>query len=234
MERQERYRAAYRRRAPGWRDSLDLYREQVAEAAVGGFRVLDLGCGHADLLAPILVGVPHTVGLDPDGRALARNGTIRHRVRGTGERLPFRDGAFDVVAAAWVVEHLADPGGVADEVRRVLRPGGRFVFLTPNARNPTVWLIRAVPNRLHDPLTRRLYGRQEDDTYPVRYRMNTPQAVDRILLPRGFGRVRLFLNGDPSYLSFDPTTFRAACALEALIGWVAPSARVHMIGVYAA
>lgn len=234
MERQEHYREEYRRRKPGWRDSLALYREQVDEAVEAESWVLDLGCGHADLLAPVLAKTPHTVGIDPDQRALAKNRVVRHRVRGAGERLPFRDGSFDAVAAAWVVEHLTDPTAVAREVHRVLRPGGRFVFLTPNALNPNVWLIRAVPNRLHDPLTRRLYGRQERDTYPVCYRLNTPRAIDGVLLPLGFTKVRLHLNGDPSYLSFDPKTFRLACALEALIERVAGGAKVHLVGVYAA
>ena len=66
------------------------------------------------------------------------------------------------------------------------------------------------------------------------YRLNRPRAIDGVLLPLGFTKVRLHLNGDPSYLSFDPKTFRLACALEALIERVAGGAKVHLVGVYAA
>jgi SAM-dependent methyltransferase len=232
VERQEFYRSEYRRRKPEWRDSVTLYREKVDAVTRPGSRILDLGCGHADVLRTIFAKSAHCFGIDPDVCALEKNQSVPQRVAGVGEYLPFPDGQFDVVVAAWVIEHLDDPLGVAREVHRVLRPGGRFIFLTPNAVNPNTWLIRAVPNRLHDPLARQLYGRQEHDTYRVRYRMNTPRTIERILGSIGFDRECLILNGDPSYLSFDPVTFRLACWLEHLIERLWGGTKVHMIGVY--
>ena len=82
---------------------------------------------------------------------------------------PFAAGSFDVVASAWVLEHLDHPGLVFSEVRRVLVKGGRFVFVTPNAWNYNAWMIRAVPHRWHATPTRRPYGRGDGDAYPVRY-----------------------------------------------------------------
>ena len=113
------------------------------------------------------------VGVKPDMDALRANRVLSHRVRAAGESLPFGDASFDLVASAWVLEHLDNPGLVFSEIARVLRPRGRFVFLTPNAWNYNAWMIRAVPNRLHQTFTRRLYGRGEGDTYPVRYRANS-------------------------------------------------------------
>jgi SAM-dependent methyltransferase len=49
------------------------------------------------------------------------------------EGIPFDDGSFDVVVAGEFLEHLADPRAVVSHVRRVLRPGGRFVGSVPNA-----------------------------------------------------------------------------------------------------
>jgi len=54
----------------------------------------------------------------------------------------------------------------------VLRPGGHFVFLTPNLRNPLLVLNRigkALP-LVQTGLVSRFYGRRESDTFPVRYR----------------------------------------------------------------
>jgi SAM-dependent methyltransferase len=137
-----------------------------------------------------------------------------------------------VVASAWVLEHLEHPGLVFAEVRRVLRPGGRFVFLTPNAWNYNVWLIRAVPNRWHGALTRRLYGRMPGDTYPVRYRANTAKMLLRLLLAAGFDDAHFAFNGDPSYIAFNRALFELASALERVMD--APRlqhGRVHILGV---
>jgi len=52
-------------------------------------------------------------------------------VRGVGEVLPFRDGAFDAVISIAVLEHVKDPFMCAKEIARVLRPGGRLVCCVP-------------------------------------------------------------------------------------------------------
>jgi SAM-dependent methyltransferase len=50
-------------------------------------------------------------------------------VRGIGELLPIRSGVIDVVLAFWSINHAADPARVFRQVRRVLRPGGRFLLV---------------------------------------------------------------------------------------------------------
>ncbi|MGH7640585.1 MAG: class I SAM-dependent methyltransferase [Candidatus Dormibacteria bacterium] len=174
VARQERYRGSYRRRRPGWQDSQSLHRDLLDRHLTAETRVLDVGCGHADFLAVVYARSHFIYGIDPDPVALARNRAVSHVVHGRAEVLPWPDGHFDLVVMAWVAEHLDNPAAVAREIHRVLRPGGRFLFLTPNAWNYNAWLVRMVPNRFHHHFTSRLYGRQERATYPVRYRMNTP------------------------------------------------------------
>jgi len=48
-----------------------------------------------------------------------------------GERLPFRDGAFDAVLSLHVLEHVKNPFVCAKELARVLRPGGTLYAVTP-------------------------------------------------------------------------------------------------------
>jgi SAM-dependent methyltransferase len=52
-------------------------------------------------------------------------------VRGVGERLPFRDGVFDAVLSLQVLEHVRDPFACANEIVRVLKPGGRLYCVVP-------------------------------------------------------------------------------------------------------
>jgi SAM-dependent methyltransferase len=47
--------------------------------------------------------------------------------------LPFRDASFDAVLSCGVLEHVQDPNGSLEEIRRVLRPGGTFyLYNLPN------------------------------------------------------------------------------------------------------
>jgi SAM-dependent methyltransferase len=184
-------------------------------------------------LAPELGAAALACGLDPDLVALRRNSGYRNLIVASVEHLPFRDSCLDLVAMAWVVEHLQRPPQAFDEIHRVLKPGGRLVFLTPNAWNFNVWLIRLVPNRLHDVFTRRLYARQEHDTYPVRYRANSPRRLDRALTAAGFRRQELVLNGDPTYISFNRPLFALARAIERILDRGRMRLlRVHLVGVY--
>ncbi len=93
----------------------------------GRLRVLDWGCGAGEY-RPLVQGLGHRyVGMDADASGAD--------VRGDAHRLPFRDAAFDHVAANAVLEHVCDPAAATREVARVLRPGGVFsgsaAFLEP-------------------------------------------------------------------------------------------------------
>jgi len=233
FERQVRARDEYRRRNPSWVDSVTRYRDLIGSIAHPGARILDLGCGRNGLHGDDLACVPETtvIGVDPDPDALAGNTVVSHRVVGSGEDLPFAAGSFDIVASAWVLEHLDHPGLVFSEVRRVLANGGRFVFVTPNAWNYNAWMIRAVPHRWHAVLTRRLYGRGEGDAYPVRYRANSSAQLHRLLNAAGFERTRLMYNGDPSYIAFNRALLETSFGIERLLATPQlEGARVHILG----
>ncbi len=116
-----------------------LHRRLVDLAMVApGARVLDVGCGPGRLtiLAAGRAGAEgEACGIDPAREMveLARRNAARAGVRarfevGAIEAIPYPDGHFDVVLSSMMLHHL--PDRVArrglDEVRRVLRPGGRF------------------------------------------------------------------------------------------------------------
>jgi ubiquinone/menaquinone biosynthesis C-methylase UbiE len=75
------------------------------------------------------------------------------RARLSAERLPFPDAHFDCVASTWTVCSIPDPVAALREVRRVLRPGGIYLFLE-HGRSDEPRLARW-QDRL-DPIQRRL------------------------------------------------------------------------------
>jgi len=166
-------------------------------------------------------------GLDPDRTSLAEHRIPDFpRACGRAESIPFPDGAFDLVCCSWVLEHLPDPRRALKEVARVLKPGGTFLFLTPNVLHPLLQanrLLRGTGRRW----VPRLYGRAEADTFPALYRANSPRRLRALLAESGLEVCALIPVGDPTYLAFNEALYRLSCTLEALLP--AP-AKVHLVG----
>jgi SAM-dependent methyltransferase len=101
-----------------------------------GARVLEVGCGAAACARWLATQGAKAIGLDLSAGMLRqatlaaeRAGLAVPLVQAEAERLPFRDGLFDLACSAFgAVPFVADPGLVMREVARVLRTGGRWVF----------------------------------------------------------------------------------------------------------
>ena len=104
---------------------------------VHGLDVLELACGTAYFSAWLARAGARTVAVDFSSEQLATARRVQGRlgpafplIQGDAERVPLADGRFDLVvsehgAAAW-----CDPERWLPEAARLLRPGGRLVFLT--------------------------------------------------------------------------------------------------------
>lgn len=116
-----------------------------------GKRILLYGCGPANEAAGLLrAGAASIAGIDiSDGEIevawrQAREGGFEDRVdfrAGDAHQTGFPDAAFDLIIGYGVLHHLEVPRAVR-EVRRLLAPGGRAVFLEPLAGNPLLRLGR--------------------------------------------------------------------------------------------
>jgi SAM-dependent methyltransferase len=120
------------------------------------------------------------IGLDPEWEAVGRNESISAGVAGFGNALPFEDETFDFVSANMVVEHLEHPLVDFAEIRRVLRPGGRFVFLTPNANGYLVRLASPIPHAVRELLVKIVEDRDAEDHFPTHYRANTEAEIQEV------------------------------------------------------
>ena len=132
------------------------WRRATVQAAVReGERVLDACCGTGDLaVAARKAGAGRVVGLDFSERMLER---ARRKepdvewIQGDVLALPFEDASFDSAVVGFGVRNVEDLEGALQELRRVLRPGGRLGileittprgFLAPFYR---LWFDRIVP-----------------------------------------------------------------------------------------
>ena len=152
----------------------------------------DLGCGH-QMFAEWMMAEQNEmaararqlVGVDLDWEGLRRNPYLHHKIYGNLEAIPLPDRSFDVVTANMVVEHLDRPAKVLSEVKRLLRPDGRFFFHTPNSRCVMMRVASHLPQAVKNILALVLEGRQEEDVFPTRYRMNTRADIERLAADAG-------------------------------------------------
>jgi ubiquinone/menaquinone biosynthesis C-methylase UbiE len=94
--------------------------------------------------------------------------------------MPFADGTFDLLTARSVVEHIETPKIFLREVRRILKPGGKFLFATPNYLYYQFLAASVTPERIKKQLIRFFENRVEEDVFRTYYRMNTCAAARRI------------------------------------------------------
>ena len=124
---------------------------------VQGRQVLEVGLGYGTLSEALA-----RMGADYHGLDIAAGPVemARHRLtgvpgarpeqvlQGSALELPFADASFDLVASIGCLHHTGDLFGAIQEVRRVLRPGGRLVLMVYNRRSlrrlvaAPVWALR--------------------------------------------------------------------------------------------
>jgi ubiquinone/menaquinone biosynthesis C-methylase UbiE len=106
--------------------------DEVTKYATGGI-VLDVGCGEYALWHDsIRAKFPDSfvIGLEINSKILRdREGDY---IAADAERLPFRNGIFDLVVAGELLEHVINPRLAMAEFYRVLKDSGRIGVTTPN------------------------------------------------------------------------------------------------------
>jgi SAM-dependent methyltransferase len=93
--------------------------------------VLEIGCGTCRLARDVEKSGARYFGVDPNFSYLQYASNLRglrRLVRATGERLPFQNGSFDYIISGYLAYSAVKAELGLPEARRVLRPGGKFVF----------------------------------------------------------------------------------------------------------
>jgi len=148
-----------------------------------GERILDLGCGDGQLTQRIAAAGALVTGIDasPEMAAAARSRGIAAEA-GTAEELPYPDRTFDAVFSNAALHWMRGQDEMMDQVRRVLRPGGRFVAEMGGHGN-----IAAIRIAFAAVLTRHDFAGLGDrgNYYP------TPESYTRRLQHHGFSVERM-------------------------------------------
>lgn len=108
-----------------------------------GMSVLDVGCGPgwfwgegrqaiADGIAIVLTDISHGMVREAAERVASLSGlaTSITSASADAQQLPFADHQFDIVLASHMMYHVPEPRLAVNEIRRVLKPGGRAVIST--------------------------------------------------------------------------------------------------------
>jgi demethylmenaquinone methyltransferase/2-methoxy-6-polyprenyl-1,4-benzoquinol methylase len=181
--------------------SGNRYRKMALKRAglTRGMRLLDLATGTgvvaraAESITGEIVGSDASIGMLVAGRRKHRLPLIQN----AGERLPFRDGSFDMITIGFALRHFADLNVLFAELHRVLRPHGRVLILeiTPPRSRFGHAALRFHLNRIV-PLLARVRSRSAEAQKLMHYYWDTietcvpPQTILDALRGAGFNDVR--------------------------------------------
>ncbi len=135
------------------RRDLAAYRQRVIAAAEG--QVLEIGIGSGLNLPFYGAATRRVIGLEPSARLLAmardagcQSSAAFDLLEGSAEAIPVENASIDTVVMTWTLCSIPDAPRALGEMRRVLRPGGRLLFVEHGrAPDPAVrwWQDRLTP-----------------------------------------------------------------------------------------
>jgi len=139
---------------PGRREDVN-FNVMYLPAALQG-HLLEIGCGSGKLLTRMKKMGWQVEGVDFDASAVenARSKGLQVQ-RGTVEGQAYPNDHFDVIFMSHLIEHVHDPASLLCEARRILKPGGRLILITPNSESfghavfHEAWRGLEVPRHLH-------------------------------------------------------------------------------------
>ena len=197
---------------PELRYSQNIYESSLVELVDKDSIWLDLGCGHEilpewriDSEKDLAGKCQRIVGIDYDMLSLKKHGTITDLVRGDICCLPFRDNSFSLITSNMVLEHVEHPLPLFEEINRILIPGGKFIFHTPNKYGYNTIAARLLPEFTKPFLVKLLHGRHEEDRFSTFYRCNTDSLIRNLARDSGLRIDKLkHILSTPQFAIFPP------------------------------
>jgi SAM-dependent methyltransferase len=178
-------------------------------------RVLDIGCGEGFDLNQAYQWILKSHadeywGLEPDEHVTPPAGLFDRHFEALMETADLPPNAFDVAYSYQVMEHVAEPQAFMSAVHRCLKPGGVYLFITPNRRHYFARVASTLNSlKLADAVLHLVRGEQaEHYHHPLQYRFNDERSIAETCSQLGFEPPEFtYLEEDGPRVYF-PTPFR--------------------------
>jgi len=203
----------------GWIDGTEEFHRLFREVIGASARILEIGAGPSNKTSRFLATCGELHGIDPDSSVKTNDALTTATVISNGG-FPVADASFDCCVSNYVLEHVEDPETHLREVARVLKPGGAYVFRTPNRYHYVSLVSSLTPHWFHELVANRLRNLSSDshEPYPTVYALNSSSAIRRWATAVGLQVEQLRLvEKEPSYGMRSRTLFLAFTAYERIV-----------------
>lgn len=224
----------YYHNQPGFLDGTAEF-HALCEKWLGRGKILEIGAGPSNQTSDFLATLGPTWGIDVSGE-VADNRALQEGLVYDGVTLPFEDASFDGCVSNYVLEHVEVAERHLHEVSRVLRPGGHYVFRTPNLGHYVAIGSRLLPHIVHTGIANKLRRLPDDahEPWPTFYRLNRRSTISAASSAAGLRVVELrMIEKEPYYARSSALLFYPLMAYERLVNsgkWGEPF-RANIFGV---
>lgn len=159
--------------------SVSVYHDLIARAVEPGMTVLDVGCGRGTLSPYPWHHHPNIKlwGIDPDPTAAENPHLESFTLLTDDPNWQIPSSTVDLAIARYVLEHVTDPTAFFRNLSRVLKPGGKFLFLTPNFWHPAMIASHWMPYGLKQRILALTKRADPHDVFPTCYLLNSAAAL---------------------------------------------------------
>jgi SAM-dependent methyltransferase len=212
---------------PSDRHPYRMLEKAILQHLEGDHTVLDVGCGRtAPTLvqlkgrASTLIGIDSAAFKIKDPDLILLNADICNMK-------PIPNASVDLAYSRSVMEHVENIKVAYAEINRVLKPGGKYIVLTPNAWDYVSIFAYLMPNRFHPKIVHVLSERPETEVFPTFYKTNTFWRIKKLAEASNFALEHFeYLGQYPYYLTFSKSLFQIAAAYEQFL---ARHRRLHFL-----
>jgi SAM-dependent methyltransferase len=204
----------------GWVDGTTEFHDLCTDTVRSGSLILEIGAGPSNDSSRHFARIGTLHGVDPDPDVAGNDALVSSGVLDAKGVMPYADSSFDACVSNYVAEHVADPLAHLREVRRVLRPGGLYIFRTPNVRHFVYRAASLTPHVVHTTLSNRLRALPPDahEPYPTVYALNSASTIRQAAGMAGLSVDLLrFIEKEPSYGMASRALFLPFLAYERVV-----------------